>query len=589
MNWKKNISLFALLISTALAGGLFFFLPGLFTGSWLVFSLWGVVYMLFAFPTIDVNQWHSTKNMVRLTASLLISFSLTTILFCLGFAGSRFFWKDLGNNSRHHFLVHEGFVSSGQQPLYIAGNMYADVQAGLEGRITLVQANGQFSLNCTGIPYPLYVSKQSDNNTWHLQQSGLPSLQAGQQLLIKMTDTGPVETIQVQSAQSGKNKFDFNITYKGVTDTIKQRIIAYGTRFSDLLENTSLPISYDIIQSLQRLYLLKTAIQFATKNNYESPVSWYYGKDPTYQYWQTKLVLPQPASLQLTSPAGNYDLTALQYQDKTIALGDHDRFYFGYEAAAGKQFLQQPAFSVELIQPDRFALKYLQPQIFALPDDRGRNHEVFITTHNRFALERAGYAGYILPALNFENTDSNYNHFWGTLQYSSSDAGDNVSNARFRSGELQPVQSDSSWTVTPASGSAGWLLQLHNSWVNVAGDYLNTVLPFLIVLIASFLFLFFYTKRFSDEKNSGTPVFFWWLLNIILYFFLLRLFLSWRLRSYPYTEAISKNEYNDFISKSYLKTSLLGISMPTNLLISLLILLALLVFLFFQFAKPSKN
>lgn len=589
MNWKKNIPLFALLVSTALAGSLLFLLPGLFTGSWLVFSLWGLIYLLFAFPSIDVNQWHSTKNIVRLMASLLISFALTTLLFSLGFTGSRFFWKDLGNNSRHHFLVHEGFVSSGQQPLYIAGNMYADVQAGLEGRITLTQANGQFSLNCTAIPYPLYVSRQSDNATWHLQQSGLPSLQADQQLLIRMTDTSPEETMRVQSTPSGKNKFDFNITYKGITDTIKERVIAYGTRFSDLLENTTLPISYDVIQSFQRLYLLKTAIQFVTKNNYESPVNWYYGKDPTYQYWQTKLVLPQPVSLQLTSPAGNYDLIALQYQNKTVSLGDHDRFYFGYEAAAGKQFLQQPAFSVELMQPDRFALKYLQPQIFSLPDDKGRNHEVFITTHNRFALERAGYAGYILPALNFENTDSNYNHFWGTLQYSSSRAGDDISNARFRSGEIQPVQSDSSWTVTPTSASAGWLLQLHNSWVNITGDFINTIIPFLIVVAGSFLFLFFYTKRYSDEKHSGTPVFFWLLLNIVLYFFLLRLFLSWRVRSYPYTEAISKNEFNDFITKSYLKTSFLGMSMPTNLLISLLIFAALLVFLFFQFAKPSKN
>lgn len=589
MHWKKNTSLFILILSTALAGTCFYFLPGLFTGSWLLFSLWGLVYLLFAFPSIDVNQWSSVKNMVRLLGSLLITFCLTTFLFCLGFTGSHFFWKDLGNNSRHHFLVHEGFVSSAQQPLYIAGNIYADVQAGLEGNITLTQSNGQFSLACARIPYPLYVTRQSDNNTWHLQQSGLPGLQAQQQLLIKMSDTSAPETIQVQSTSLGKNKFDFTFTYKGVTETITDRIIAYGTRLSDLLENTSLPVSYDIIQSLQRLYLLKTTIQFITKNNYDSPVCWYYGKDPTYQYWQTKLVLPQPFSLQLSSPTGNYDLISLQYQDKTVTLGDHDRFYFGYEAAAGKQFLQQPAFSVETLQPDRFALKYLQPQIFPLPDSRGRNHELFITSHNRFALDRAGYTGYILPALNFENTDSNTNHFWGNLQYSSSAAGENITNARFRSGELQLVQSDSSWTVTPGTGATGWLLQLHNSWINVSGDYLNTILPLLIVLIASFAFIFLYTKKYSDEKNSGTPVFFWWLLNIILYFFLVRLFLSWRLRTYPYTEAISKNEFNDFFNKSYLKTSFLGISMPTNLWISLLVLLALFVFLALQTAKPSKN
>jgi hypothetical protein len=244
---------------------------------------------------------------------------------------------------------------------------------------------------------------------------------------------------------------------------------------------------------------------------------------------------------------------------------------------------------VETVQPDRFALKYLQPQIFPLPDTKGRNHELFITSHNRFALDRAGYAGYILPALNFENTDSNTNHFWGDLQYSSNAAGEKMTNARFRSGELQLVQSDSSWTVMPGTGSAGWLLRLHNSWVNVSGDYLNTILPFAIVLIASFLFIFLYTKRYSDEKNSGTPVFFWWLLNIILYFFLVRLFLSWRLRTYPYTEAISKNEFNDFFTKSYLKTSFLGVSLPTNLWISLLVLLSLFVFLALQMTKPSKN
>ncbi|RYG39742.1 MAG: hypothetical protein EOO01_28910, partial [Chitinophagaceae bacterium] len=329
MIWRKNISLIALALSTVLAAVLFFFLPGLFTGSWLVFSLWGLVYFLFAFPSIDVNQWSSVKNLTRLLSSLAITFTITTILFCFGFSGSHLFWKDLGNNARHHFLVQEGFVSASQQPIYIAGNQYADVQAGLEGQISVAQTGGQYTLSCIGIPYPFYVAKQNEN-VWQLQQTGLPALQSDQQLVMKMDDTSAIETIQVQAIALKKNRFDFTIVYKGVTETISNKFIAYGTRFSDLLENTSLPLSYQLIQALQRLYLLKTSIQFASRFNDESPVCWYYGKDPTYQYWQTKLVLQQPISLSLKSAAGNFDLLSLQYQDKKVALGDRDRFYFGY-------------------------------------------------------------------------------------------------------------------------------------------------------------------------------------------------------------------------------------------------------------------
>lgn len=576
-------------MSSLLAGTAFFFLPGLFTGSWLLFSLWGIVYLSLGFSAVDVNQWHSFKNIIRLGIALLISFVLTIALFMLGFTGSKLFWKDPGNNSRHHFLVQEGFISSGSNPIYIAGNMYQDVQAGLEGEIALTQSGSKFSLSCKQTPYPVYVSRQTDKNIWQLQQTGLPALSGLQTLRIRLDETGSTEEIKIQTQPKNKNKFEFVINYKGVTDTLEDKTIAYGVRFSDLLENTTLPLSYDMIQSLQRLYLLKTTIQFISANNYDSPVCWYYGKDPTYQYWQTKLVLPQPIKLELASSQANYDLLSLQYFNKTIPLDDKDRFYFGYEPAAGKQFLQQPAFSVEQTGLDKFSLKYLQPQVFPLPDTKGKNHELFITSHNRLALQRAGYAGYILPALNFENTDSNYNHFWADLQYTTGEAGTPVTNARFRLGDLQLVQADSSFIASSSSASTGWLLKLHNSWVNIGKDVMNTLLPLLLVTIASLAFIYIYAKRFSDEKNSGTPVFFWWLLNIVLYFFLLRLFLSWRVRSYPYTDAITKNEYNDFIEKSYLKTSVLGISISTNLLIGLLICLALSAFLVFQFLKPSKK
>lgn len=589
MNWRKNILLLAILVSTILAGTGFFFLPGLFTGSWLLFSVWGVLYVSFGFASVDVNQWHSLKNITRLTGALIISFVLTVSFFMLGFSGSRLFWKDPGNNSRHHFLVQEGFISSGANSIYIAGNMYQDVQAGLEGEIVLTQSGPQFSLSCKQVPYPLYVSAQADKNVWQLQQSGLPAAGGLQTLQIKLNATGATEEIKIQTVTKGKNKFEFLINYKNVTDTLEDKTIGYGIRFSDLLENTTLPFSYEMIQALQRLYLLKTTIQFISGKNYDSPVCWYYGKDPTYQYWQTKLVLPQPAQLQLASQQGNYDLLALQYFDKTIRLGNKDRFYFGYEPAAGKQFFQQPAFSVEQTGLDKFSLKYLQPQVFPLPDTKGKNHELFITSHNRLALQRAGYAGYILPALNFENTDSNYNHFWADLQYTTGEAGTPISNARFRLGELQLVQADSSFIATTSSSGTGWLFKLHNSWVSVSKDIMNTLLPLLLVALGSILFIYLYAKRFSDEKNSGTPVFFWWLLNIILYFFLIRLFLSWRVRSYPYTDAITKNEYNDFIEKSYLKTSVLGVSVSTNLLIGLLICSALGAFLVFQFLKPSKK
>jgi len=589
MNWRKNILFIAISVSTLLAGTGFFLLPGLFTGSWLLFSLWGVVYLSLGFSSVDVNQWHSLKNITRLTAALLISFALTVTLFMLGFSGSRLFWKDPGNNSRHHFLVQEGFISSHSNPIYIAGNIYQDVQAGLEGDISLSQSGSAFSLSCKQIPYPVYVSKQSDKNIWQLQQTGLPAVTSSQTLRIKLNNVTATEEIKVQTQAKEKNKFDFLISYKGLTDTLTDKTIAYGIRFSDLLENTTLPLSYDLTQSLQRLYLLKTTIQFISGKNSDSPVCWYYGKDPTYQYWQTKLVLPELSQLQLSSTQGNYDLLALQYFNKTISLGDKDRFYFGYEPAAGKQFLQQPAFSVEQAGPDKFSLKYLQPQVFPLPDTKGKNHELFITSHNRLALQRAGYAGYILPALNFENTDSNYNHFWADLQYTTSGAGTPVSNARFRAAELQLVQADSSFVATASPANTGWLFKLHNSWVSIGTDVMNTLLPLLLTAIASLVFIYLYAKRFSDEKNSGTPVFFWWLLNIILYFFLLRLFLSWRVRSYPYTDAITKNEYTDFIEKSYLKTSFAGISFSTNLLISLLICFALGTFLVFQFLKPSKK
>ncbi|PZR28919.1 MAG: hypothetical protein DI535_04165 [Citrobacter freundii] len=589
MNLRKNILFLAILVSTLLSGAAFFFLPGLFTGSWLLFSLWGIVYLSLGFSAVDVNQWHSFKNITRLSVALLISFTLTIALFMLGFSGSKFFWKDPGNNSRHHFLVQEGFISSGSNPIYIAGNIYQDVQAGLEGEIALTQSGSQFSLSCKQIPYPVYVSKQTDRNIWQLQQTGLPAVSGLQTLRVRLNETGEAEEIKIQTQPKDKNKFEFLINYKGVTDTLEDKTIAYGVRFSDLLENTTLPLSYDMIQSLQRLYLLKTTIQFISAKNYDSPVCWYYGKDPTYQYWQTKLVLPQLSTLELTSSQGNYDLLSLQYFNKTILLEDKDRFYFGYEPAAGKQFLQQPAFSVEQTGLDKFSLKYLQPQIFPLPDTKGRNHEVFITSHNRLALQHAGYAGYILPALNFENTDSNYNHFWADLQYTTGEAGTPVTGARFRLGELQLVQADSSFIASPSSTSTGWLLKLHNSWVSVGQDVMNTLLPLLLVAFASLAFIYIYAKRFSDQKNSGTPVFFWWLLNIILYFFLLRLLLSWRVRSYPYTDAITKNEYNDFIEKSYLKTSVLGISISTNLLIGVLICLALGTFLVYQFLKPSKK
>lgn len=589
MNWRKNILFLTVPVSAILAGTGFFLLPGLFTGSWLLFSLWGLIYLVFGFSSVDVNQWHSMKNITRLVTALFISFALTITLFMLGFSGSRLFWKDPGNNARHHFLVQEGFISSSSQPIYIAGNMYQDVQAGLEGEISLTQTGQQFTLSCKQTPYPIYVSRQDNRNVWQLQQSGLPAVTGLQTLLFRMSDTGSMEEIKVQTRPPEKNRFEFLVTYKGITDTIEDRTIAYGTRFSDLLENTSLPISYDIIQALQRLYILKTTIEFISSNNYESPVCWFYGKDPTYQYWQTKLVLPQPVSLQLLSSQGSYDLLSLQYQTRNIPLGNNDRFYFGYEPAAGKQFLQQPAFSVAQHGIDKFVLKYLQPQVFPLPDTKGKNHEFFITSHNKLALQRAGYAGYILPALNFENTDSNYNHFWADLQYTTGNAGEPVSNARFRLGGLQLVTADSSFVAMPSANGTGWSLKLHNSWVSVSKDLMNTVLPLLLVAVCSLGFIYFYAKRFSDERNSGTPVFFWWTLNIILYFLLLRLFLSWRVRSYPYTDAITKNEYNDFIEKSYLKTSVLGISVSTNLLIGLLICFALGAFLLFQFMKPSKR
>lgn len=577
------------LVSVVLSGAALYFLPGLFTGSWLLFSLWGLVYLLFGFPSVDVNQWHSSKNIIRLTGALLISFALTASLFILGFSGSHLFWKDPGNNARHHFLLHEGFVSSSSQPIYLSGNIYKNVQAGLEGEIILAQSGPQFSLNCRQVPYPVYVSKQADKNSWHLQQSGLPAMSDQQTLHLQLNNTGITEELQVNTRSLEKNKFEFLITYKNFTDTISDKSVAYGIRFSDLLENTSLPLPYDLIQSLQQLYLLKTDIRFLSSDNYNSPICWYYGKDPTYQYWQTKLVIPQLSVLRITSSQGNYDLLALQYQDKNILLGDKDRFYFGYEPAAGKQFLQQPAFMVEQAGIDKFMLKYLQPQIFRLPDGKGKNHEVFVTSHNSLALQRAGYAGYILPALNFEQTDSNYNHFWADLQYSTSDAGQPLRNARFRLGGLQLIQADTSFIATPSVSGMGWLLRVHNSWVSLPSDILNTLLPLILVSLVSLVFIYLYAKKYSDERNSGTPVFFWWMLNILLYFFLLRLFLSWRVRSYPYTDNITRTEYNDFIQKSYLETSFAGLSISTNLLIGLLICAALGAFLAVQFLKPSKR
>ncbi len=590
MNWKKHIVFIIAIVSAVLAAGAMIMLPGLLTSSWLLFSLWGLIYHIWGFTSVDVNQWHSPKNMLRLLTALVLSFVLTAAVFSLAFSGSRLFWKKPGNNSRHHFLVHEGFTSSSAFPIYIAGNMYNDVQAGLEGEISLTNNGNQFSLSCRRVPYPVYLSKKEDEHVWHLQQTGLPAVTGEQKLRINMPESAATEEISVQVFPNEKNQFDFWIGYKGVMDTIKDKTIAYGTRFSDLLENTNLPLSYEVIQSLQRLYLLKTTIQFISNKNYKSPVCWYYGKDPTYQYWQTKLVIPEPVSLQLISTQATYDLLSLQYQDKTISLGDKDRFYFGYEPAAGKQFLQQPAFSAEVTGSNQFALKYLQPQILPLPDTKGRNHELFVTTHNSFALQRAGNSGYILPALNFERTDSNSNHFWADLQYSTSDAGDSITNARFRMQELQLVKSDQEFSAIPPSPShTGWLLKLHNSWVSAGSDVMNTLLPAIVVALASIGFIFLYAKKYSDEKNSGTPVFFWWMLNILLYFFMLRLFLSWRVRSYPYTEAITKNEYTDFIEKSYLKTSFLGISISTNLLIGLVISMALGAFLVFQFMKRSKN
>ncbi|MCG2615841.1 hypothetical protein LZZ85_16215 [Terrimonas sp. NA20] len=590
MNWKKHTVFIIAIASTLLAATGLVLLPGLLTGSWLLFSLWGLIYHIWRFTSVDVNQWHSSKNMLRLLSGLALSFLLTGVLFSLAFSGSRFFWKDPGNNSRHHFLVHEGFTSSSAFPIYITGNMYNDVQAGLEGEISLSSTGNQFTLSCRKIPYPLYISRQADEHIWHLQQSGLPALTGEQILRIQMPGTTTTDEISVKALPKEKNQFDFRIVYKGIIDTVDNKTIAYGTRFSDLLENTNLPLNYEVIQSLQRLYLLKTNIQFISNKNYSSPVCWYYGKDPTYQYWQTKLVVPEPSMLQLASTQATYDLLSLQYQDKTISLGDKDRFYFGYEPAAGKQFLSQPAFSAELTGSNQFALKYLQPQIFPLPDTRGKNHELFITTHNRFALQRAGNTGYILPAINFERTDSNSNHFWADLQYSTGAAGDSITNARLRMQELQLIRSDKEFSALPPSPShTGWLLKLHNSWVSAGSDVMNTLLPAIIVALASIGFIFLYSKKYSDENNSGTPVFFWWMLNILLYFFMLRLFLSWRVRSYPYTEAITKNEYTDFIEKSYLKTSFIGISISTNLLIGLLISAALGAFLVFQFMKRSKN
>ncbi|MET0465230.1 MAG: hypothetical protein ABW007_18865 [Chitinophagaceae bacterium] len=590
MNWKKHIVFIIAIASSILASVALVLLPGLLTGSWLLFSLWGLIYHIWGFASVDVNQWHSSKNMARLLTGLVLSFVFTGILFSLAFSGSRFFWKDPGNNSRHHFLVHEGFTSSSAFPIYISGNMYSEVQAGLEGEISLSNTGNQFSLSCNRIPYPLYISRKADEHVWHLQQSGLPALTGEQTLRIQMPGTTTTEEISIKALPKEKNQFDFLISYKGTIDTIENKTIAYGTRFSDLLENTSLPLTYEMIQSLQRLYLLKTSIQFISNKNYNSPVCWYYGKDPTYQYWQTKLVLPEPLTLQLVGTQSSYDLLALQYQDKTISLGDKDRFYFGYEPAAGKQFLSQPAFSAELNDNNHYALKYLQPQIFPLPDTKGRNHELFITTHNRFALQRAGNTGYILPALNFERTDSNSNHFWADLQYSTSTAGDSITYARFRMQELQLIRSDQEFSALPPSPShTGWLLKLHNSWVKAGSDFMNTLLPAIVVVLASLAFIFLYSKKYSDDKNSGTPVFFWWMLNIVLYFFMLRLFLSWRVRSYPYTEAITKNEYTDFIEKSYLKTSFAGIAISTNLLIGLLISAALGGFLLFQFMKRSKH
>jgi hypothetical protein len=590
MNWKKHIVFIIAIASALLAAVALVLLPGLLTGSWLLFSLWGLIYHIWGFASVDVNQWHSSKNMLRLLTGLALSFILTGMLFSLAFTGSRFFWKDPGNNSRHHFLIHEGFTSSSAFPIYISGNIYNEVQAGLEGSISLSNTGNQFSLSCQRIPYPLYISRQADEHVWQLQQTGVPALTGEQTLRVQMPGTSTIDEISIKAMPKEKNQFDFLIGYKGIIDTIEDKTIAYGTRFSDLLENTNLPLTYEVIQSLQRLYLLKTTIQFISNKNYDSPVCWYYGKDPTYQYWQTKLVIPEPSMLQLASTQASYDLLSLQYQDKTIALGDKDRFYFGYEPAAGKQFLSQPAFSAELSGSNTFALKYLQPQIFPLPDSKGRNHELFVTTHNRFALQRAGNTGYILPALNFERTDSNSNHFWADLQYSTSTAGDSITHARFRMQELQLINSDQEFSASPSSPAhTGWLLKLHNSWVKAGSDFMNTLLPAIVVALASIGFIFLYSKKYSDENNSGTPVFFWWMLNILLYFFMLRLFLSWRVRSYPYTEAITKNEYSDFIEKSYLKTSFLGVSISTNLLIGLLISAALGAFLVFQFMKRSKN
>lgn len=588
MNLRTNILFIATLVSAILAGICSYFLPGLFSGSWLLLSLWGLIYIGFSFSSVDVNQWHSTKNILRIVFSLLSSFSLTTTLFILGCSGSPLFWKDPGNNSRHHFLIHEGFISHASQPLYLSGNIYQNVQAGLEGQISLTQTGSQFSLQCRNVPYPIYVSKQSDNNSWHLQQSGLPSARGKQTLFLQLDNAAHPEQLQVQTLLKEKNKFDFLITYNKVTDTISDKIIAYGIRFFDLLENTSLPLSYDLLQSLQQLYLLKTNIRFISSDNYDSPMYWFYGKDPTYQYWQTKLTLPQFSSLILSSSEGEYDLLELQYQDKSISLEDKDRFYFGYEPAAGKQFLQQPAFSVEKEDINNFKLKYLQPQVFRLPEGKGRNTEVFITSHHNLALQRAGYSGYILPAINFEGTDSNYNHFWCNLQYIVSPAGKPLQSIRFRLNELLSIQTDSSFIIYP-SGNTGWILKIHNSWVEISKDKLNTLLPVILVVICCIVFIYLYSKKYSDEKNSGTPVFFWWMLNILLYFYLLRLFLSWRVRSFPYTDNISRNEYKDFIDKSYLKTSFSGISLSTNLLIAILICTALGIFLAIQFLKPSKR
>ncbi|HYF32527.1 MAG TPA: hypothetical protein VD993_15490 [Chitinophagaceae bacterium] len=523
-----------------------------------------VALLLFLRRIFSHEQPRSNMSMLSFLGASVIMHAGLGLLFQSAMSGDRWIWENLRNNLAHHFFVHQGFQDAEGEPLQVAGNKATALFPSLEGRFSISHNPG--TEHCTlafdSFPYPIYTSH---NGAWMLAQA-MPNAVATDQALIIRGDGQP-EQLGISIKQGEKdNEFGFIIAYAGQSDTLAREKIAYGNSLFRILEKTTLPLPEILLSHSKMIYLLKDSLGPKEKNNTHSRLKWFAGKQPGIQYWQT--VVPASAPLAITLRQGDniIDLLGLSLLPGTHQLQYGSAFYIGIDAAGGRSFAGQAAFTVCKVR-DSLLLEYKQAPLYTLPgnsnDMPGTFQSVFINTHADSALLQDNLAGYILPTLNNAASGGNVHHINAQVDFRAGKTGHGLRDVKVypfaARDEDDPIRTsaDSTWNISD-NGGVNWRFSFLNSFINARteyGDFFWALFVFHLVFIGAYLWIY-------KKPSAPSPLMVWALVHVALYCFLLRIFLLWRIDSFPPSEGINHDFYKSIVegTPQYGRTLLLALA-----------------------------